>query len=119
MRRGEVWYVRLDPAEGGEANKTRPCVVVSADALNYAVERLGYGVVTIIPLTSNISRVHEFQVLIAANGFNGLSHDSKAQAEQIRSVAIHRVDRCIGALTAEQMAAVDEAILVHLGLSIW
>lgn len=119
MRRGEVWYVRLDPAEGGEANKTRPCVIVSADSLNIVVQKLGYGVVTIVPLTSNISSVHNFQALITADDFNGLLHDSKAQAEQIRSVAIHRLDRRIGDLTAEQIAAVDEAILVHLGLSVW
>jgi len=119
MRRGEVWYVRLDPAEGSEANKTRPCIIVSNDSSNNSVILHGRGMVTLVPLTKNISRIRNFQTFIPADDYNGLSHDSKAQAEQIRSVAIHRLDRRIGGLTAEQMAAVDEAILVHLGLSVW
>jgi mRNA interferase MazF len=34
MKRFEVWWARLDPATGAEMRKTRPCVVVSRDAMN-------------------------------------------------------------------------------------
>ena len=34
MKRFEVWWVRLDPTTGFEMRKTRPCVVVSRDAMN-------------------------------------------------------------------------------------
>ena len=46
----------------------------------------------------------------------GLSVDSKAQAEQIRSVDVTRVGDRVGALTPELVAALDEAIRLHLGL---
>lgn len=116
MRRGEVWYARFDPVQGSEANKTRPCVIVSADAGNRVAERLGRGVVTVVPLTKNVTRVYEFQALIPATQGTGLAHDSKAQAEQVRSLDVTRFDHRIGALSSEQMAAVDAALVSHLAL---
>ena len=83
MRRGEVRLVDLDPVRGSEANKRRPAVVVSNDRANAAAERLGRGVVTVVPLTSNTARVFPFQVLIPAEA-GGLRIASKAQAEQVR-----------------------------------
>ena len=115
MRRGEVWLASFDPSLGSEAMKTRPCVVVSADASNRVVERLGRGVVTVVPLTTNTERVHGFQALIPADSANGLPTDSKAHAEQVRALDHSRFARRLGALDAERVAAVDEALLVHLG----
>lgn len=115
MRRGEICLVDLEPARGAEANKRRPAVIVSNDGANTAAERLGQGVITVVPVTSNVSRVHPFQVLLDAAS-TGLDHDSKAQAEQLRSVAVERIGRRIGALTGELASALDEALRLHLGL---
>jgi len=116
VRRGEVWLVELDPARDGEANKFRPCVIVSNDGSNAAVRRTGRGVVTVVPMTSNTARVWPFQVLIEAR-LSPLALDSKVQAEQVRAVAADRFARGIGALNAPLMARVDEALRVHLSLS--
>lgn len=116
MRRGDIWYVGLDPVRGSEANKTRPVVVVSNDSLNRAAERLGLGVVTVVPLTSNTTRVPSFQVLVPATRRTGLQADSKAQVEQLRAIDVVRFIERAGALDPEQMAAVDEALLLHLAL---
>ena len=89
MRRGEIRLVDFNPARGSEANKVRPAVVVSNDDSNNAVERLGRGVVTVVPLTSNVRRVYPYQVLLGA-AETGLRVDSKAQAELVRSVATER-----------------------------
>ena len=86
MRRGEIVIVSLDPSRGAEATKTRPAVVVSNDAANTTATRLGRGVITVVPVTSSITRIYPFQVLLPAEQ-TGLPRDSKAQAEQIRSVA--------------------------------
>ncbi|MBO0835411.1 MAG: type II toxin-antitoxin system PemK/MazF family toxin, partial [Actinobacteria bacterium] len=83
MRRGDIVAVSLDPARGSEANKTRPAVVVSNDAANATATRLGRGVITVVPITSNVARMHPFQVLLRADQ-TGLRQNSKAQAEQIR-----------------------------------
>lgn len=47
VRRGEVYWVNLDPTIGSEIQKTRPALIVSPDDMNAALPR-----VIIAPLTS-------------------------------------------------------------------
>ena len=115
MRRGEICIVDLDPSRGAETNKRRPAVIVSNDGANSTADRLGRGVITVVPVTTNTFRVYPFQVLLPAHTC-GLDRDSKAQAEQVRSVAFGRVKETIGALTPELLAALDEALRLHLAL---
>ena len=115
MRRGEIHVVNLEPAKGGEANKRRPAVIVSNDGANVAAERTGQGVITVVPVTSNVLRVYPFQVLLPAN-LSGLEHDSKAQAEQVRSISVERLGNAIGEVPQELMAELDEALRLHLAL---
>src|SRR5947207_23866 len=115
MRRGEIVIVKLDPARGSEAAKTRPAVVVSNDAANATASRLGRGVVTVVPVTTNVSRVYPFQVLLPARQ-TGLPRDSKAQAEQVRSVAVERVGHRVGRLPEALVTELDRALRLHLSL---
>lgn len=115
MRRGEIRWVDLDPARGSETNKLRPAVIVSNDGANAMAHRLGRGVVTVVPMTSNTERVYPFQVLLAA-AHTGLATDSKAQAEQVRSVAVERIGRRMGSLLGPEVSALDEALRLHLAL---
>lgn len=115
MRRGEIRLVDLDPVRGSEADKSRPAVLVSNDAANATAARLGRGVVTVVPVTSNVDRIHPFQVLLPAAA-TGLGRDSKAQAEQVRSIAVERVGEPRGVLTPPLVRELDEALRVHLAL---
>ena len=115
MQRGEVCLVDLEPVRGNEANKRRPAVVVSNDQANATATRLGRGVVTVLPLSSNVARVFPFQVMVPA-GTGGLRTDSKVQAEQLRSVSVERLGGVLGRLPATTMAAVDDALRLHLDL---
>lgn len=115
MRRGDVIWVDLDPVRGSEAEKRRPAIVVSNDGANRTAQRLARGVVTVVPVTSQTSRVFSFQVLLPARSC-GLPRASKAQAEQIRSVAVERVGSVTGRLPADLLAALDAAMRLHLGL---
>jgi mRNA interferase MazF len=115
MRRGEVRVVDLDPIRGAEADKRRPAVIVSNDAANTTAARLGRGVLTVVPITSNVARVYPFQVLLP-KGTAGLRRDSKAQAEQVRSVAFERIGRSVGQVPPALMNSLDEALRVHLAL---
>jgi mRNA interferase MazF len=115
MRRGEIRLVNFDPIRGAEANKSRPAVIVSNDAANSTATRLGRGVVTVVPATTNVDHVYPFQVLLAAAS-TGLDRDSKAQAEQVRSVAVERVGTQLGFVPAPVMLDVDEALRIHLAL---
>lgn len=115
MRRGDVHLVDLDPVVGSEANKRRPAVIVSNDGANLAASRLGRGIVTVVPITSNLARVYPFQVRLPASA-TGLERDSKAQAEQVRSVATQRVGAQVGSVPGPLMLELDEALKLHLAL---
>ncbi len=107
--------VDLDPVRGAEADQQRPAVIVSNDGANSSAQRLSRGVITVVPVTSNIERIYPFQVLLSA-ATTGLAVDSKAQAEQVRSIAVERVGGRVGVLTAEVQADLDEALRLHLAL---
>lgn len=68
-----------------------------------------------MPVTSNVDRIYPFHVLLTAET-TGPDRDSKAQAEQLRSVAVERVGERIGLLTSTDLAELDEALRIHLAL---
>ena len=69
----------VDPVRGAEANERRPTVIVSNDRANSTAERLGRGVITVVPVTSSTEWVYPFQVLFPGD-VCGLERDSTAQA---------------------------------------
>ncbi len=115
MERGEIRLVNLDPVRGAEADKRRPAVIVSNDGANATAARLGHGVVTVVPVSSNVERIYPFQVLLTRSE-SGLARDSKAQAEQVRSVAVERVGRAVGRLAPATTESLDDALRLHLAL---
>ena len=115
MRRGEICLVDLDSVRGAEADERRPAVIVSNDGANAAARRLGRGMITVVPVTSNTKRVYPFQVLLPA-AKTGLRVDSKAQAEQVRSVAVARIGSRVASVPAGLLTALDEALRLHLAL---
>ena len=115
MRRGDIRVVNLGNVVGVEAARIRPAVIVSNDGANTIAARLGRGVVTVVPVTSNTKRVYPFQVLLDA-AETGLDRDSKAQAEQVRSVAVERVGNLIGHMPGDLMAKLDDALRLHLAI---
>ena len=90
-------------------------MLVSNDRANATAARLGRGVVTVVPVTSNVARVFPFQTLLPADR-TGLPSDSKAQAEQIRSVALERIGPVLGRVPVDLMDELDEALRLHLQL---
>lgn len=115
MLRGEIHLVDLEPVRGSEADKRRPAVIVSNDRANATAERLRRGVVTVVPVTSKPTHVYPFQTLLPADR-TGLRRDSKAQAEQVRSVRAERIGPALGHLPADLLSRLDDALRVHLGL---
>ena len=113
MRRGEIRVMNLGNVVGGEEARTRPAVIVGNDGADTTAARLGRGVVTVVPVTSNTKRVYPFQVLLEA-AETGLDRDSKAQAEQVRSVAVERVGNLIGHMPPDLMGRLEDALRLHL-----
>jgi mRNA interferase MazF len=115
MRRGDVYLVDFEPARGAEANKERPAIVVSNEGTNRTVTRRDWGVLNVVPLTTNTTVIRPFQVLIPADAV-GLSQDSKAQTEQVRAVSVGRLGPKVGHIPPLLMNAVDAALRVQLAL---
>jgi mRNA interferase MazF len=115
VSRGEVWLVDLEPTRGAEADKVRPVVIVGRGVSAARAFHAGHGVVTVVPLTSNTERVLSFQTLVPAI-HSGLERDSKAQAEQVRSVDVRRFVHRVGVLPGSTMRALDDALRLHLDL---
>ena len=115
MLRGEICLVDLDSVRGSEADKQRPAVIVSNDGANTTASRLGRGVITVVPVTSSVRRIYPFQVMLPADQ-TGLPRDSKAQAEQVRSIAVERVGSRVGRVPPALVSDLDDALRLHLAL---
>lgn len=115
MRRGEIRWADLEPTRGSEADKRRPVVIVSNDGANSTAERLGHGVITVVPVTSNVQRAYPFQVALPGRD-TGLERDSKAQAEQVRSIDVTRIGPRVVQLPTGLSRDLDDALRLHLQL---
>lgn len=90
-------------------------MVVSNDGANLSATSRGRGVVTVVPLTRNVARILPMHTLVPATE-SGLPADSKAQAEQIRSVDVSRLRTVVAVLPHERVAEIDANLLLHLAL---
>jgi mRNA interferase MazF len=106
IRRGDVYWV--NPSVGGEIQKTRPVIVVSNNAANQALNR-----VQVVPVTSRIERLYPGETLVELNG-----HERKAIAAQLTTVSKLRFGAKLGLIDSDEMAKVDAAIAVQLGLNL-
>lgn len=108
--RGEVWYADFDPVRGHEQAGHRPALVVSADIFNAGPARL----VVVLPMTS-VDRGIPLHVAVEPPE-GGVRERSLIKCEDIRSIDQRRLDRRLGAVSAETMAAVDERLRALLEL---
>ena len=109
MKRGEIYYANLSPTVGSEIDKRHPVLVVSNDANNRAANT-----VTILPITSNVTRVYPSEVLLNPED-SGLSKPSKVQAQQVRTISKQRITSdAVGSLSEEIMQLVNAALKLHL-----
>lgn len=106
-RRGDVYWVALDPVLGSEIRKTRPAVVMSNDSCN----RYGSRVV-VLPVTSNVDSLYSGEARIELSG-----KPARVLGDQIRSVDKSRLRSRIGTLRQGEILDVEEAVRITLGLA--
>ena len=104
--RGDVYWIDFNPSIGGEAQKTRPAIVVSNDAANKSSNRI-----QVVPITSNIAKCYPCEAYIEIKG-----SISKAMADQIATVSKLRLKDKIGKISNEQMLDIERIIKVQLGM---
>jgi mRNA interferase MazF len=100
----------LDPVRGHEQAGKRPGLVISADTFNAGPA----GLAVVLPLTTRHQGVRSHVSIHAPEG--GLRKSSFIQCEDIRSVALERLTRRLGAVSAETMEAVAYRVRVLLDL---
>lgn len=93
-KRGDIYWVRLDPTDGKEINKTRPCLVISSDIANRSE------LIFVIPITSNVERIFpRIEVPITLKGKPG-----KLVPRQMRAInRIKRLGNKLGELSLEEL----------------
>jgi mRNA interferase MazF len=101
-----VWWVSFDPSVGGEIRKTRPALVLSNNAANAALNR-----VIVVPLTSQTAKLYPGEAMVTLN-----DEQRKAMADQIVTASKQRLRDKLGSLSPADMAAVEKAVLVQLGI---
>ena len=106
--RGEIWSIRLDPVQGHEQAKTRPCLIVSHNKFN----KSGADLVIVVPLTSKNKHI-PLHIKIASTD-SGLSVESFIMPEHIRALSIQRCITCVGVVPMHILLAVEEKIKLLL-----
>ena len=110
VRRGEIYWVDWSPGRGSEQVGERPALVIQNDIGNQ------YSTTTIVAAISAApEKPYPFVVPVTASE-SGLPRDSAVNLSRILTVSVARLQSRCGALNAEKMAEVDEAIKSSLGL---
>jgi mRNA interferase MazF len=95
VARGDVWLARLDPTEGREIRKTRPCVIVSPPEIHDYLD-----IVLVAPMTTG-SRPAAYRIPTSLQGKSGL-----VLLEQARVLDKRRLVRKVGELDRRTLSAV-------------
>ena len=112
IKRGDIFYVDLNPIKGSEQAGRRPVIVIQNNVGNELSPTI-----IIAPLTTKkFSKEYPTNVHIK-KGTANLKEDSVILLSQIRTIDKNRLERKIGSLFGEILARVDEAIKISLGLT--
>ena len=107
VKRGEIYWVKLDPTIGTETKKTRPAIVISNDAQNKVGRRY-----IVAPITSSVKTVYPFEVKININ-----EKSSKIMLDQIRTIDHIRLAGKLGQVSQEELNQVERAIKLVLHIA--
>jgi mRNA interferase MazF len=100
MNRGDVYWVDLNPSQGAEINKLRPCVIVGATVINQ-VRRT----VVVVPLSTSATARPPLVINVEC-----LGKTVTAVCDQIRTVDKKRLAHSAGRLSAKNLTSLDESL---------
>jgi mRNA interferase MazF len=107
LGRGNVWWVNLDPTQGSEIKKIRPCVLVAATPINRARRT-----VLVVPLSSSGSTPHPpITVRVLCMGKNAV-----AVCDQLRAVDKARLTDWIELMESKSLDTIGKALLQVLSI---
>jgi len=110
-KKGEIYLVNFDPTIGHEAKKKRPALIISNNIHNQYSP-----LVTVAPLSSNITKVYPFEVYVSKKS-TGLNENSKIMIIQLRSVDQKRLINKIGNIEDNKIInQINKVISEHFDL---
>lgn len=109
LRRGDIWLVNFNPAQGSEQRGIRPALIVQNDVGNEVSP------VTIVAAISSVTKTYPINVEIKPSE-SGLERDSVVKLNQIRTIDKKRLIKRLGRLDSSKMKAVNSALMLSLGL---
>lgn len=108
-RRGEIWWVDLQPVVGRETDKQRPCLILQNDVGNCR------GSTTIIAPVLRGSKSYPFVVNVVPTSQNGLDGPRHINLSQMRAVDARRIKNKQGVLEETYWSAIEKAVCIELG----
>jgi mRNA interferase MazF len=111
IKRGDVWLADLNPTRGSEQAGTRPVLVFQHDLISRFTTTL-----LAIPLTTNLRRASLPSCVRIAQGEGGVAHESVALCHQLRVLDKTRLQRRLGTVSQETLAAIEGCVLFTLGI---
>ena len=108
-RRGEVWLVNFNPAQGSGQKGIRPALIIQNDIGNEVSP------VTIVAAISSVIKLYPINVEIKPSE-SGLEKDSVVKLNQIRTVDKKRLIRKLGEVSSSKMKAVNSSLMLSLVL---
>lgn len=115
LKRGMIIDVNLEPTQGSETGKVRPCIIVTNDTYNERVP-----IIQVVPLTEWNPKKAKIKtnVEIEPSQENGLTKRTIADCLQTRPIA-HRVRmvRIKGTVEPEILAKIDQALKIVFALN--
>jgi mRNA interferase MazF len=110
-RRGEIWWVNLDPTVGSETAKKRPCVILQNDVGNARSDTT-----MVAPLLKG-TKAYPFVVSVEVTAENGLDQARGIHLEQMRVVDNRRIDNKLGILEDKYWSEIEKAVWIVLGFN--
>ena len=104
MKRGEIWYVDLNPVRGSEQAGFRPVVIISGDMLNTHAP-----VMICCPLTTQI-KGYKGNLILSPSATNGLQDTSEVLTSHIRSISKTRFVKKIGGISEAEVLKIHNTL---------
>lgn len=105
-KRGEIYWVNLDPTLGSEINKARPALIISNNTGNELSRR-----VIVAPITSSTKLPYPFEVKIEIN-----KRPCKILFDQIRAIDKMRIGKLLTTLESNLIYEIEDALRIVLDL---
>jgi mRNA interferase MazF len=109
-RQLEISGINLDPTQGAETRKKRPCVIVQADIVNR-----GSRTVIVAPILPG-HKDWPFVVNVSPTKGNGLDKDRHINLKQLRAVDVSRIENRLGLLEPRYRGPLKDVITIVFGL---